>query len=93
MAHQDEGQRDTNAVVRYALQQRAVCLVAVELRYLHVGCLPLEGLVVQRFHRQLTLHLVQSVGPCAERLVGSRVHLLVSLRHTFVGQWDDSQTG
>ena len=31
MAHQDEGQRNADAVVRNTLQQGAVCLVAVEL--------------------------------------------------------------
>ena len=63
VAHQDEGQRDADAVVGYAFQQRAVGLVAVKLRYLHPCRLPVVGLIVQWLYRNLALHPVQAVGP------------------------------
>ena len=93
MPHQDEGQRDTDAVVRYALQQRAVCLVAVELGDFEVCRLPVVGLVVQRFDGYLSLHLVEPVCPGAQRLVAAGVHLLMPLRHALVGQGYHGEAG
>ncbi len=87
----NEGQRDTYAVVRNTFQQRAVSLIAVKLRYLQVAGLPLVGLIIQRFNRQLTLHLVEPVSPRIQHLVGIGIYRLMSLRHTLIREWNDSQ--
>ena len=47
MAHQNEREAYSDAVIWNSFKQGAVCLITVKLRYIHVARLPVVGLVVQ----------------------------------------------